>query len=53
MGNRFAVPETDDTIANCIKTYQLTKHDIRGLWEGFLKIDKMHVGMISLNDLFA
>lgn len=52
MGARFAVPETDDTIAAAIKCFQLTKADIRGLWECFLKIDKAHTGMMNLSDLF-
>ena len=53
MGARFAVPETDSTMANCIKVFSLTKADIRGLWECFLRIDKAHTGMMSLDDLFA
>ena len=52
MGARYAVPETDSTIAACIKTFELSKADIRGLWEGFLRVDKAHTGMMSMNDLF-
>lgn len=51
MGNRFAVPETDAGMAQCMKFFELTKKDVRHLWEGFLRVDKMHTGMCNLDDL--
>lgn len=52
MGNRFAVPETDAGMAQCMKLFELNKKDVRHLWECFLRVDKMHTGMCNLDDLF-
>ena len=53
MGNRFAIPEFDVRLERDKEIYKLTQHDIRGLWEGFLRVDKEHTGMCNLNDLFT
>jgi Ca2+-binding EF-hand superfamily protein len=52
MGGRLVLPEADEKMLTCIKTFKLKPRDIASIFKYFQKLDKMKTGLINLDDFF-
>ena len=52
MGSSLVIPEADEKIAKCTKTFRLTPKEVSDFFMLFMKFDKQKQGLVSLDDIF-
>jgi Ca2+-binding EF-hand superfamily protein len=53
MGGRLVIPEADPKTERAIKLYEFNPREIAKFWKLFQTLDKMKIGFIKLEDIYA